>query len=211
MKSHYVKSHEYWEEWRMVVTSVVCLTLSSFIYWLAHVHNNKSLISIFWPKYGNCPLKMAVHDDRVSPVPSIVCVYVCMSMRLLSRVRLFATPWTAACQASLSMVFPRQEYWSGLSFPPLGDLFDPEIKPTSLGSPALAGGFFTISATWEAPSTIKLVFEREISFYLVWVNIILQCILQQLNQKSNYYDTHFVDDKIKLCRDKEICPKSFVI
>ena len=53
---------------------------------------------------------MVVHDDRVSPVPTIVCVYVCMSMHLLSRVQLFATPWTAACQASLSMEFPRQEY-----------------------------------------------------------------------------------------------------
>ena len=41
---------------------------------------------------------------------------------------------------SLSMGFPRQEYWSGLSFPSPGDLSDPEIEPVS---PALAGGFFT--------------------------------------------------------------------
>ena len=150
---------------------------------------------------------MAVHDDRMSPVPSIVCACVWVNVRLFSCVQLFATPWTAACQASLSMGFSKQEYWSGLPFPPLGNLFDPGIKPTSLGSPALEGRFFTIRATWEAPSTIKLLFEREISFYLVWVNI----ILQQLNQKPDYYDTHFVDDKIELCRDKEICPKSFVI
>ena len=39
--------------------------------------------------------------------------------------------------------FPRQEYWSGLPFPPPGDLLDPGIKPVSLVSPALAGGFFT--------------------------------------------------------------------
>ena len=52
----------------------------------------------------------------------------------------FVTPWTVACQASLSMEFSRQEYWSGLPFPSLGDLPDPEIKPMS---PALAGGFFT--------------------------------------------------------------------
>ena len=43
-----------------------------------------------------------------------------------------------------------QEYWSGLPCPPPEDLPDPEIEPTSLMSPALAGGFFTISATWEA-------------------------------------------------------------
>ena len=54
---------------------------------------------------------------------------------------------TAACQASLSKGFSRQEYWSGLSFPPPGDLPDPGIKPMSLMSSALAGGFFTTSAT----------------------------------------------------------------
>ena len=51
----------------------------------------------------------------------------------------FATPRTVARQDPLSMGFSRQEYWSGLSFPPPGDLPDPGIKPTS---PALAGGFF---------------------------------------------------------------------
>ena len=45
-------------------------------------------------------------------------------------------------QAPLSMGFSRQEYWSGLTFPPPGDLPDLEIEPTSLESPALAGGFF---------------------------------------------------------------------
>ena len=48
-----------------------------------------------------------------------------------------------ACQAPLSMGFSRQEYWSELSFPPLGDLPDPGIEPISPVSPALAGGFFT--------------------------------------------------------------------
>ena len=47
------------------------------------------------------------------------------------------------------MEFSRQEYWSGLPFPIPGDLPDPGIEPTSLVSPALAGGFFTMSATWE--------------------------------------------------------------
>ena len=59
--------------------------------------------------------------------------------------------WTVAHQAPLSMEFSRQEYWSGLPFPPPGDLPDQEIKPVSLTSPALAEGFFTTSATWEAP------------------------------------------------------------
>ena len=50
------------------------------------------------------------------------------------------TPWTVAHQAPLSIGFPRQEYWSGLAFPPPGDLPDPGVKPVS---PALAGRFFT--------------------------------------------------------------------
>ena len=49
----------------------------------------------------------------------------------LSCVQLFLTPWTTAHQAPLSMGFPRQEYWSGLPFPSLGDLPDPGIKPRS--------------------------------------------------------------------------------
>ena len=49
----------------------------------------------------------------------------------LSRVQLFATPWTVARQAPLSMGFSRQEYWSGLLCPPPGDLPDPGIKPRS--------------------------------------------------------------------------------
>ena len=55
-------------------------------------------------------------------------------MLLLSCVQLFATPWTVAYQAPLSMGFSRQEYWSGLPFPSPGDLPNPGIEP---GSPAL--------------------------------------------------------------------------
>jgi len=50
----------------------------------------------------------------------------------------------------LSLGFSRQEYWSGLACPPPRDLSEPGIKPTSLMSPALTGGFFTTSTTWEA-------------------------------------------------------------
>ena len=67
-----------------------------------------------------------------------------------SRVWLFATLWTTAYQAPLSMGFSRQEYWSGLPCPPPGDLPDLGIEPASLMSPASAGGFWTINATWKA-------------------------------------------------------------
>ena len=73
----------------------------------------------------------------------------CVS-RTLSCVRLCVTLWTVAHQAPLSMEFSRLEYWNRLPFPPAGDLPNPGIEPASLMSPALAGRFFTTSATWEA-------------------------------------------------------------
>ena len=58
-------------------------------------------------------------------------VYACVCVKLLSRVRLFATPWTVAHQAPLSMGFSRQEYWSRLPFPSPGDLPNLGIEPRS--------------------------------------------------------------------------------
>ena len=67
-----------------------------------------------------------------------------------SHVQLFVIPWTVARQVPLLMGFSRQEYWSGLLFPPSGDLPESGIEPESLMSPALTGRFFTTSATWKA-------------------------------------------------------------
>ena len=69
----------------------------------------------------------------------------------VSHVQLFATPWTSARQAPLSMGFSKQEYWSGLPFPSTGDLPDPRIEPGSLTRSALAGGFFTTSTHLQSP------------------------------------------------------------
>ena len=69
----------------------------------------------------------------------ILVMYVCM----LSRVQLFETPWTVACQPPLSMELSRQGYESGLPFPPPEDLPDPGIEPKSTVSAALAGRLFT--------------------------------------------------------------------
>ena len=78
-------------------------------------------------------------------------LYCCVCISVLSHLQLSATPWTIARQAPLSIGFSRQEYWSGLPFPPLGDLPDPGTEPASS---ALAGGFFTTCATWEAHYTV---------------------------------------------------------
>ena len=88
------------------------------------------------------------YSDMTSGCPWL-CVTIVMEMvvvvQSLSCVRLFVTPGTVACQSPLSMGFPWQEYWSGLPFPSTGDLPNPGIEPASPMSPALSGGFFTLS------------------------------------------------------------------
>ena len=82
-----------------------------------------------------------------------------------------AIPWSVAHQVPLSMGFCRQECWSGLPYPPPRDLPDPGIEPTSLMSPALAGMFFTTSATWEDRQHLYL------NHSLLWSYFFMQRIL----------------------------------
>ena len=93
-----------------------------------------------------------------------------------------------ARQAPLSMGFPRQEYWSGLPCPPPGDLPDPGIKPASLTSPALAGGFFTTSAPWEAPQHKTCIF--------IWA------LGERQSLKSCYLGGHKVSSKVSHFGDR---------
>ena len=72
-----------------------------------------------------------------------------------THVQFFVTPQTVASKALLSMEFSRQEYWSGLSFPPPGDLPDPGIKPVSHISCIGRRILYPIT-TWEALSQIRL-------------------------------------------------------
>ena len=86
-----------------------------------------------------------------------------MHAQLLSHVRLLATPWTVACQAPASMGLSRQEYWSGLPFPPPGVILDPGIKGIS---PALASRFFTTEPPGK-PWQINTMTQRFSSCFLV--------------------------------------------
>ena len=115
--------------------TLVPLWISSSSPWLGDVS-----VSLFWEPGIRHLHKQSVH-----------------MLSRFSRVKLFATLWTIACQAPLSMGFSRQEYWSGWPCPPPGDLPDPGIKPMSLTSSALAGEFLTTSATWEAQSSLSWV------------------------------------------------------
>ena len=107
------------------------------------------LLLLHW-QTGSLPL-----GPSGKPMISLVCVcattHACMHAHC---VWLFATPWTVAHQAPLSMKLSRQEYWSRLPFATPGDLLDPEIDPSSPSSPPLACRFFTTSNTWEMISFI---------------------------------------------------------
>ena len=119
----------------------------------------------------NCPPGSCVHGILQARI-----LEKCEKWKSLSCVPFFATPWTIACQARLSMEFSRPEYWSGLPFPSPGDLPNPGIEPKSpafqvdwsgllfprpenlpdsgikplcLMSPTLAGRLFTTNTTWE--------------------------------------------------------------
>ena len=89
--------------------------------------------------------KMILPGQIFFPVPMCAC-----GISWFSCVRFCESQRTVACQAPLSMRFSGQEYWIGLPCPPPGDLPDPGIESMSLISPALGGGFFVKSATWEA-------------------------------------------------------------
>ena len=74
-----------------------------------------------------------------------MCVWMVRACAVLSRLHVsdsFVSPWTVTTQTPVFVGVSRQECWSGLPFPPPGDLPDPGIEPMSLDSPALAGRFF---------------------------------------------------------------------
>ena len=90
------------------------------------------------------------HRAREDYILQVLCQRHRVAVSMLGRfshIRLFAIPWIVARQVLLSMGFSRQEHWGGLPCSPPGDLPDPGIEPVSLTSPALAGEFFTTSAT----------------------------------------------------------------
>ena len=82
----------------------------------------------------------------------------------------FVTPWTVAHQCPLSMGFPRQECWTGLPFPSLGDLPDPGNEPTS---PALAGGF----STTEPPGK-PILFYRKCYWAESWMSVAILIVFK---------------------------------
>ena len=89
-----------------------------------------------------CPLMKAWRQSGLGSGLAHLCMCACS----VAQAWLFATPWTVARWAPLSMGFSGQEYWSGLPCPPPGDLPDPEIEPAFPASPAL-----WVVVSWELP------------------------------------------------------------
>ena len=91
-----------------------------------------------------------------------VCVSMCVHVCVLSHVQLFASPWTVACQAPLSIEFSRQEYWSWLPFPPPGDHPFPGIEPTPLESPVLINKCILYQLYHLASPLYRILASREV-------------------------------------------------
>ena len=119
--------------------------IASYIcYLISEVSTDRVFISLTLRLHPSSMGKMTAASHFLPSTNVTSCV-------VLSCFSLFATLWTVASQAPLSMGLSRQEYWSRLPFPPPGNLPYPEMEPVSLTSPALAGGFFTATTAWEAP------------------------------------------------------------
>ena len=105
---------------------------------------------------------------------------------------LFASPWTVAQKAPLSMGFPRQKYWSGLPFPSAGDFSDPGMEPSSLASPELAGGFFTTSTKAHYYYNIPLI--GLLPTYVSWPSIIHLKVIRTSHFPSFKSSSNFLLD-----------------
>ena len=110
----------------------------------------------------------------------------CLRAKPLHSCPTFVTLCTVAHQTPLSIGLLRQEYWSRLPSPPPGDLPDPGIEFASLTSPALAGGFFTSSATWEAHQSHYAELKRQDTKECVYT--VLFHLYQYLENKNIFYE-----------------------
>ena len=164
----------WYSRWEQTAGEMCCETFSPFF-----KHKSNYPITIM-PRYPQgdwfqdpaVPRFLGAHVSYIKCLSTVslhthgFCFQACMLSRF-SHVWIFATPWTVARQAPLSMGFSRQVYWNGLPCPPPRDLPDPGIKPASLMSPAMAGGFFTTSFTWGA-SYVPLIY---LSLFLTLPNL----------------------------------------
>ena len=110
---------------------------------------------------------------------------------MFSCVQLSTALWTVAHKAPLFMEFSKWEYWSGMPFPTPGDLLDPRIEPESHESPALAGGFFTTSATRQLANwhlkrypTLLVIWEMQIKTMRSHLTLVKMAIIKKSTENK---------------------------
>ena len=137
----------------------VCLEFSCFFYNPTDVGNLISGSTAF-SKSNLYVSKLSVHimmKIGLKDFEHYLASLCCTMLSHFSCFQVFVTLWTLPHQSSLSMGFSRQEYWSGFLHPSPGDLHDPGTKPKSCMFSALAGRFFTTSATWEVLLAYEII------------------------------------------------------
>ena len=120
-------------------------------------------------------------------------------VKLLSHVRLFATPWTVAHQAPPSMGFSRQEYWSGLPFPSPGDLPNPGIKSRSpilqadtlTSEPPGKHGSNSSGSHLHRPAWTRVVFPGHLSWKELWIHLWEHDVESEFNSDSYKAENDF--------------------
>ena len=126
-------------------TSLQPLSQSYLLFWLYCLPS--SLIKPLWLHWTTQILHNSLSISRAL-TPSAKSLFITHACSVTESCPTLCAPWTLARQAPLSMGFPRQEYWSGLPFPPPVDLSHPGIQPVS---PTLAGRFFTTEPPGKPP------------------------------------------------------------
>ena len=125
-----------------------CPLLPPSVFPSIRVFSHEPGLCIRWPKYWSFSFNISPSNEHSGLVPfrmdcfdlfPYLC-YACCVLSPFSCVLLFATLWTIALQAPLSMGFSRQEHWRGFPCPPPGDLPNPRIKPASPAAPSLQPG-----------------------------------------------------------------------
>ena len=122
-----------------------------------------------------------------------------MHAKSFSHVQLFVNLWTVAHQAPLLMGFSRKEYWNGLPCPSSGDLPNPGVKPASLMSPALAGGFFSkqIQVEWDHSNWATWSWQPFLTHTHRWWS--MQPYTQNLIYSCSQHPTCLYSWSLKLC------------
>ena len=135
-----------WTNRHLLTSTIYLFCIDSFLYVTPDGSEGWTQTGILLEIFcGSGPLV-----SRQMPCPQVSHVLTCMCAPCLSHILVFATLWTVAHQAPLSMEFSRQDYWSGLPCPPPGDLPHPGTEPMSFMSPAFSGSLFPTSTTWKA-------------------------------------------------------------